>query len=813
MSGSLVPHSPAGLELAPDGASTAAQSWGPPAPPAPAPAGGLNFGRVLAAIRRYKWVSAVIVLLGTIAAVAATQVIKPTYRVDTTIVIGDSPDPKGPVRPQVILKEAAWRELLLSFAILDPVARQTGMYLTPRNEADSLLFRGFQPTSDLKAGNYILKVNPATRRYDLAVVRERTEATVETGTLGDSIGRTVGFAWVPDASAFSAATGEVKFEVRTPREAANDLRNRLTVNLPPESRFIKVALTGKRSQALAVEMNSILREFISEAASLKRRNLTDERIALQEQYEHAEATLRQVEGELERLKMRNSNEMIENVVMLPQGGMMTTNPAYADFMTQRIEQNRVRRDREAVQTLLGAGEGTRITPEAVLSIPGVAEASPNLKGALEDLTKNQTELRRLKDRYTDQHPLVVAKQADIDRMETQTIPAITRQSFDQLQRKETELARRIAAAAPELRAIPQRTIEEQALTRERDLAAGLYGDLRSRFKFAQLAEASAIPDVSVLDSAVAPLKPSSNTAPMILLLVIGGSVLFAIVLAILRDLFDKRFRYPEQATHELGLDILGTIPTIRRGKNGATRMEDEAQLVEAFRGLRLNVRNAANGTGPVTLAISSPGPGDGKSLISSNLALAFAEAGYRTLLIDGDIRRGQLHSTFGVPQRPGFVDHLTGDVVVEDVIRETTHANLFLIACGTRRHRGPELLAADSTVKMIRSLRSRFDAIIVDTAPLGAGIDPYALGAAAGSMLLVLRTGQTDRKLAQAKLTTLDRLPVRLIGAVLNDIQTEGMYKYYSYLDGYGTLDEDEEPRLVQAGGGSSLPARRNGSS
>ena len=78
-------------------------------------------------------------------------------------------------------------------------------------------------------------------------------------------------------------------------------------------------------------------------------------------------------------------------------------------------------------------------------------------------------------------------------------------------------------------------------------------------------------------------------------------------------------------------------------------------------------------------------------------------------------------------------------------------------------------------------------------------------------MLLVLRTGQTDRKLAQAKLTTLDRLPVRLIGAVLNDIQAEGMYKYYAYLDGYGTLDEDEEPRLVQAGGGgSSLPARRN---
>jgi len=811
MSGSLVPHSPTALDLAPDGAH-AVQSWGPPAAPATPSAGGVNLGRYVAALRRYWWLIAIFGVVGAIGGFVATRVIKPTYTVDATIVIGESPDPKGPVRPQVVLREAAWRELLVSFAILDPVARQTGMYLTPRSDADSLLFRNFQPTSDLQPGTYILKTDPTTKRYDLLVVRNRAEASVETGALGDSVGRTVGFAWAPDA-ALLARPAETRFEVRTPREAAIELRNRLSVYLPEGSKFLKVQLRGQRSQQLAVTMNSILREFISEAAALKRRNLTDERIALQEQYEQAEATLRRVEGDLEQLKKDNADKMIENVVVMPQGGgMFTNNPAYADFMTQRIEQNRVRNDRQAVQALLGKGDGTRITPEAVLSIPGVAESSPNLKSALEDLTKSQAELRRLKDRYTDQHPLVVAKQADIDRMETQTIPSITRGSLDQLTRKEAELERRISAAAPELRAIPQRTIQELSLTRERDLAAGMYGDLKNRFNFAKLAEASAIPDVSVLDSAVAPLRPSSNTAPMILLLAIGGGLGLAIVIAILLDLFDKRFRYPEQATHELGLDILGTIPSIRRGRNGATRMEDEAQLVEAFRGLRLNVRNAANGSGPVTLAVSSPGPGDGKSLISSNLALAFAEAGYRTLLIDGDIRRGQLHSTFSVPQRPGFVDHLTGDVVIEDVIRETSHANLFVIPCGTRRHRGPELLAADSTVRMIRSLRARFDAIIVDTAPLGAGIDPYALGAAAGTMLLVLRTGQTDRKLAQAKLTTLDRLPVRLIGAVLNDIQTEGMYKYYSYLDGYGTLDEnDDEPRLVQAGGdGNTLPARRD---
>jgi capsular exopolysaccharide synthesis family protein len=738
----------------------------------------------------------------------ATRFIKPTYQVDTAIVVGESPDPKGPVRPQVVLNQQAWSELLKSFAILDPVARKIGMYVTPRADADSLLFSDFQPTSDLQTGDYSLTINAAAKKYDLTVKRGRSKAVVESGTLGDSIGRSVGFGWVPRAEQL-ASRSEVNFRVKTPREAATELRNRLNVYLPPESRFIKLSLSGQRPRQLAQTMNEVLREFVSEAAALKKRNLIDQSVALGEQLDQSKASLDNFERQLQIVKVKNSLTRPEGLPILP-NGLYATDPGTSNFFNLKVLAEGARREREAVEALLGAGPNVRVTPEQLLGIPGVLQKSPDLTATVGELTKAEADLRTLKGKFTDQHPLVVAKSAEVERIKTQTLPSIARQALDQLRREESELDRRINLASTDMKQIPAIVIEEGRLTRERDLAANLYADIQGRYSLAKLAEATAIPDVSVLDTAVTPSQPTSNTAPTILLLVIGGSLGFAILLAILLDLVDKRFRYPEQATHELGLDILGTIPTIRRMKNGATRIEDEAQLVEAFRGLRLNVRNAVNGTGPVMLAISSPGPGDGKSLISSNLALAFAEAGYRTLLIDGDIRRGQLHSTFSIPQRPGLVDHLTGDVVIEDVIRETSHANLFVIPCGTRRHRGPELLAADTTVKTIRALRSRFDAIIVDTAPLGAGIDPYALGAAAGSMLMVLRTGQTDRKLAQAKLTTLDRLPVRLIGAVLNDIQAEGMYKYYAYLDGYGTLDEDDEPRLVQAGGGSSLPARRS---
>ena len=156
------------------------QSWGPPAPPAPPAAGAMSLGRYVSALRRYKWLIAIMTLVGIAGGVVATKFIKPTYQVDTTIVIGESPDPKGPVRAQVTLREEAWRELLLSFAILDPVARQSGSYLTPKSEADSALFRDFEPTSDLQAGEYTLSANKSRETGRLRYVTSRRPESLNT---------------------------------------------------------------------------------------------------------------------------------------------------------------------------------------------------------------------------------------------------------------------------------------------------------------------------------------------------------------------------------------------------------------------------------------------------------------------------------------------------------------------------------------------------------------------------------------------------------------------------------------------------------
>ena len=185
-------------------------------------------------------------------------------------------------------------------------------------------------------------------------------------------------------------------------------------------------------------------------------------------------------------------------------------------------------------------------------------------------------------------------------------------------------------------------------------------------------------------------------------------------------------------------------------------------------------------------------------MVSANLALSFAEAGARTLLIDGDIRRGELAKTFGTTTRPGLVEYLDGTALIAEVLHPAaSHPNLTVMPAGARRQRAPELLATARLSQLINQMASEYEVVIVDSPPLGAGFDAYALATATGNMALVLRSGITDRKMAAAKMAVMDTLPVRIMGCVLNGIKLSGVYEYYSYYQEYAAEDEARVERLT----------------
>lgn len=763
------------------------------AAPQSAEAGGLNLARVFQGLMRYKWLILALTLAGLGAGVLATRYISPSYVVGATIWI-ETPDGDRagtPIQGDRLLRSRAWVDLLTTYIVLDPVVRERKLYLSARRGADSALFRGFNLGERFLPGDYEYTIDDAGKRWTL---KHRKQLVTDEGAVGDSVGRRLGFLWAPRPPRASYGR-TVRFSVSTPREASENLAGRLTTALREET-FLRITYSDPDPEEAAATLNALVTRYVDEAATQKRQKLTMLATVLDSQVVEQSEKLRAAEEGLEGFRVNTATLPREDQPQVAPGLMMTSGTVYSQYFTMRTMRDDYRRDQRALADVIGRLKSDPAAVDAFNTIPSVKSA-PDLQKVLGELSAAEGELRTQLQRYTEEHKAVKDLRERITTLRTRTIPVYAQALLSQITEQDSVLSTRIATYERDMRQIPTRVQTEARLRRNVDQADLLYRNLENSRQQAKLAEASAIPDVRILDSAVVPTKPSSNsTASLILIGVVAGLGL-GVGIAFLLDRLDRRVRYPEQVSQGLGLSILGTIPQVRHHHASP---EEAAQVVEAFRAVRLNLMHSYPQGTTIALAISSPSPGDGKSLVSSNLALSFAEAGLRTVLVDGDTRRGDLHRTFGVERRPGLLDYLAGEADHTAILRPSTHPSLMVIPCGARRRQGPELLGSARMQDLINVLKGRFDVVVVDTPPLGAGIDPFVLATATGNLALVLRAGETDRQLAEAKLQVLDRLPIRLLGAVLNDVRVgEGAYKYYSYSYGYLASDEEE--------GAAKLPA------
>lgn len=762
--------------MVPDVASPGAAYHAPAAPSIAADVDdeGVPWSRYADALKRHWLLVVAMTVLGSSAGVIATRLVKPLYDAQATVWINSGGSQQaGPIRAQQLLPSTSWAELLRSFAIVDPVVRQLHLNVEPANPADAALFEGFATSAALRPGDYTLVVDGRGRRYQL-----RTKGImVESGALADSIGRRVGFLWQPGDRLLTPGR-TVDFTVTTPRATSVSLLSRVQISMPENSQFLTITLSGTDPQRTARTVNAWAQQFVQSSTDLKKRHLVEFRQTLADQLALGERQLHSAEIQLEQFRV-NTITLPSDKTPLAGGVQATRDPVFTAFFQQKAALDEVRSDRMALERMLAEAHGGPLNTQAFLLLPSILNNTPQLRSAIEELSTRQTALRTEQQYLTDANPRIKQLAEAVRTLEYETIPQIARSALASLQLRERDLASRIDTQSEELRSIPSRTIEEMRLLRQVSASENLYNSLKGRFEEVSLSEAETTPDMNVLDYAVAPVRPSANDAPRLLALAVLASLGIAVGIALLHDRMDNRFRYPEQATKTLGLTIAGVAPMLRNGKRRGSDLAALSQTVEAFRTMRLSVRFDTPRDAPVMLSVTSPGAGDGKSHVSSNLALAFASAGERTLLIDGDLRCGKLHSMFGLPSAPGLVEYLEGVCGDEAIVKSTATNNLFVLPCGKRHSRSPELLVTARMRALIDRMRERFDVVIVDCPPFIAGMDAFALGTATGNMLIVLRQGLTDVKLAEAKLSIVDRLPITVLGAVLNGVPAGGAYKYY----------------------------------
>jgi tyrosine-protein kinase Etk/Wzc len=362
---------------------------------------------------------------------------------------------------------------------------------------------------------------------------------------------------------------------------------------------------------------------------------------------------------------------------------------------------------------------------------------------------------------------------------------------------------RLGEYESKLRGMPNISIDLVQLQRDREGKSKMYEYLSGKYQEAKAAETAKVGDIYIVDQAEYPTQVARPNRPLNLL--IGGllGLALGIGLVFLRNALDDVIRKPEDV-RKRGYSVLGIIPTMERiiktdfkGKDkiifeGRTINTSLLSLInplspvsEAFRRLRTNVEYSKLDTGIQTLLITSPAPGDGKSVTAMNLAIAMAQSGRRTLYIDADLRRPTGHKMIEMPKEPGLVELL---FEVQPFHSEDFSAgieDLYIIPAGSTVPNPAELLASRKMRDFVQKLRQEFDMIILDSPPVLAVSDAVLLVNQADAALVVISAGETNWQGLERSVEALSGIGSRVAGVVVNRFDPKAAYGYYSYYNNY----------------------------
>lgn len=296
--------------------------------------------------------------------------------------------------------------------------------------------------------------------------------------------------------------------------------------------------------------------------------------------------------------------------------------------------------------------------------------------------------------------------------------------------------------------------------------------------------------INVLDPPVVPTEPVNDRWYLLVLVaaVIGAAV--ATAGAYLLDFLDDRLVDIEQILRVTGLTTLGTVPEIKLDapNQGLVMLQNPHSTdAEAIRVVRTNLLFASVDHKLSSLLITSPTPGEGKSFVSSNLAVAFAQTGKRVILVDADLRKPTLHRVFGLVNNIGVTSALVSDASdVEAALQATATPELRVMTSGPLPPNPSELLSSHKMQELLAHLQSLCDVVIIDSPPVLVVSDTAVLASRADGVLLVFTHEKLRRDPARNTIGALRQVQARILGVVLNRVEGSQHGYYYSYHKSYG---------------------------
>jgi non-specific protein-tyrosine kinase len=419
--------------------------------------------------------------------------------------------------------------------------------------------------------------------------------------------------------------------------------------------------------------------------------------------------------------------------------------------------------------------GLKVTPEEFLKMVKIEPL-------------RQTNLINISVEHTD--PALAASIAN--EMANQYITWSKETNLRELTQAREEIRAKLEETKSELEVVSREIAEIRAgggtVSREKEarleMLNNLYLILSEKYEGLRINEAMQEGGVELVSAAIVPDEPVKPRIKQNAILALVVGLMLGVGLAFFIEFLDNTIKTSQDVEKYLGLAALVRIPAHPRGKEDhqlVTLEDPMSPTSEAYKLLRASLQFLNYDGSLKSIVISSPLRGEGKTFVAANLAVALAQAGKRVILLGCDMRKPVLHRCFGISNKSGLTNVLTGQSTLEAELRPTSEDNLRVLDCGPIPPNPSELLSSSAMERVLKEAEQMADVVLIDTPPVLAVSDAIFLAEKADGTLLVVESGVVRRELAQEAKKRFEAVGKRLLGVVLNKVKVGGLGNYYNY--------------------------------
>ncbi len=507
-----------------------------------------------------------------------------------------------------------------------------------------------------------------------------------------------------------------------------DLKAQLIVEAVRNTNLISIAYRHRDPQRAATVVNTLARVFIEQNQRLNQEDITSTKQFIETQLAAQQEIL--TEAEKKVLDFKRSHELFS-----------------LDHEAEGLVNTQVQLEASRLQ----------IETELKGALAQQAELTAKIAavGAVSDRFYSYwtTTLEQVKGQIT----ILLARQANLDRQIAQI-----KKNIGQLPPQESELAR---------------LLENEKIANE------IHTTLLSKYEEVRVNEAAKIASIRLIEPAVVADTPVFPKKRQFLLIAAAAGLLLGFSLAFVRDYFDDSIRSLEELKTILPYDILGYIPYQESDSMLYISTAPQSPISEAFRLVQANLKFKPMARGKsFTIMVTSAMPGEGKSTIAANLALAFATDSTRAAVVSLDLRRPTFNAIFGRRMDKGITDYIIGDSSLEEIMVKEDGRSLTIIPSGTIPPNPSELVASKKVQQLMKHLSESFDVVVYDTPPLTLVAEALDLARAVDGIIFVVDTSTVSRSALRAMNELMGKKELAILGTVLNKVNRNGApYHYFGY--------------------------------